>query len=324
MLTRRTTLGLLLASPLTTGAFAQTPYPNQPVKMIVTFSPGGPADIVGRLVARLLGDRLKQSFVVENRTGATGTIGLAALAQSKPDGYTLGIAAGGALTMLPHLMAKMPFDVQKDFQPITVVMTVPQVLAVRKTLGVKTVADLIALARKQPGKISYGSSGHGASLHLATELFRLRAGGIDIVHVPYRGVAPALTDLMGGQIDMLFGDIPVMLPQIQGGTVVPLAVTAKARAPVLPNVPTMAEAGVENCEAESFYGLMAPAGLPADRVALLLSTLTKALAEPEAKRVLVEQGGNIVANTPDEFRTYMAAETKKWGEVVRLAKITMQ
>lgn len=324
MLTRRTTLGLILASPLTTSAFAQAPYPNQPVKMIVTFSPGGPADIVGRLVARLLGDRLKQSFVVENRTGATGTIGLAALAQSKPDGYTLGIAAGGALTMLPHLMAKMPFDVQKDFQPITVVMTVPQVLAVRKNLGVKTVAELIALARKQPGKISYGSSGHGASLHLATELFRLRAGGIDIVHVPYRGVAPALTDLMGGQIDMLFGDIPVILPQIQGGTIVPLAVTAKARVPVLSNVPTMAEAGVENCEAESFYGLMAPAGLPADRVALLLSTLTKALTEPEAKRVLVDQGGIIVGNSPDEFRAYIISETKKWGEVVRLAKITMQ
>ena len=324
MLTRRTTLGFLLASPFTANAFAQAPYPNQPVKVIVTFAAGGPADIVGRLVARLLGDRLKQSFVVENRTVATGTIGLAAVAQATPDGYTLGIGAGGALTMLPHLMPKMPFDVQRDFQPITVVMTVPQVLAVRRDLGVKSVAELVDLARKQPGKLSYGSSGHGASLHLATEMFRMRVGNPNIVHIPYRGVAPALTDLMGGQIDMLFGDTPVMLPQIQAGNIVPLAVTAKARVPVLPNVPTMAEAGVEDCEAESFYGVLAPTGLSADRVALLHSTLAKALSEPEAKRVLVDQGGIIVANTPDEFRAFIASETKKWGEVVRLAKITMQ
>jgi tripartite-type tricarboxylate transporter receptor subunit TctC len=325
MLTRRTTLGMLMASPFAATAFAQSSYPGeQPVKLIVTFAAGGTADITGRLVARVLQERLKQSFVVENRTGAGGTIGLGGLAQSKPDGYTLAICAAGAMVMLPHLMPKMPFDVQKDFQPITVVMSVPQVMAIKKDLGVKTVAELIAMAKAKPGMLSYGSAGHGTSLHLATELFRLRAGNLNIQHVPYRGVAPALTDLMGGQIDILFGDIPVLLPQIQAGTILPLAVTARQRAPVLPDVPTMEEAGVKDAEAESFYGVLAPAGLPKDRLALLHSTIVKALEEPETKRILVDQGGIIIGNTPEEFTAYLAAETKKWGEVVRLANIRMQ
>lgn len=324
MLTRRTTLGLLMASPFAGHAFAQGAYPDQPVKIIVTFAAGGTADITGRLVARVLQERLKQTFVVENRSGAGGTIGLGALAQSKPDGYTLAICAAGAMVMLPHLMPKMPFDSQRDFQPITVVMAVPQVMAVKKDLGVKTLAELIALARKKPGTLSYGSAGHGTSLHLATELFRLRAGNLNILHVPYRGVAPALTDLMGGQIDILFGDIPVLLPQIQAGTIVPLAVTARQRVSVMPNVPTMEESGVKDAEAESFYGVLAPAGLPKDRLALLHATLVKALAEPDIKRILVDQGGIIVGNTPEEFAAYITAESKKWGEVVRLANIRMQ
>lgn len=324
MLTRRTTLGLLMASPFAGQAFAQGTYPEQPVKIIVTFAAGGTADITGRLVARVLQERLKQSFVVENRTGAGGTIGLGGLAQSKPDGYTLAICAAGAMVMLPHLMPKMPFDSQRDFQPITVVMAVPQVMAIKKGLGVTTVAELVAMAKSKPGALSYGSAGHGTSLHLATELFRLRAGNLNIQHVPYRGVAPALTDLMGGQIDILFGDIPVLLPQIQAGTIVPLAVTARQRVAVLPNVPTMEEAGVKDAEAESFYGVLAPAGLPKDRLALLHSTLVKAFAEPETKRILVDQGGIIVGNTPEEFAAYIAAESKKWGEVVRLANIRMQ
>lgn len=323
MLTRRATIGAVLMSPWAAGVFAQGRYPDQPVKMIVTFPAGGPADFTGRVVARVLQDRLKASFVVENRTGAAGTIGLGALAQSKPDGYTLAVSASGALTMLPHLMQKMPFDVQRDFEPITIVMSVPQVLSVRKGLGVTSVAELIALAKKQPGRITYGSSGHGTSLHLAAELFKMRAGGINILHVPYRGVAPALTDLMGGQIDMLFGDIPVMLPQIQAGTIVPLAVTAQERAAVLPNIPTMAEAGVKDAEAQTFYALLAPAGLSANLVRLLHSTLVAALAEPETRRILLDQGGIVVGNTPEECRAYMAAESRKWAEVVRLAGVQM-
>lgn len=325
MLTRRTALAALGLLPLASGiAPAQERYPSQPVKLIVPFPAGGPTDLIGRLVARLLQDHLGASFIVENRTGAAGTIGLGALAQSPPDGYTLAISASGALVMLPHLMPKMPFDSVKDFTPITVITSVPQVLTIRKGLGVKTVGELVAMAKARPGKVSFGTSGHGTSLHLAAELFRLRAGKIDIVHIPYRGVAPALTDLMGGQIDMLFGDIPVMLPQIKAGTIVPLAVTAKTRSPVLPDVPTMAEAGVADAEAETIYALLAPAGLPAERVDLLHRTLVKALREPEAARVIADQGGILVANSPEESRTYIAAESRKWAEVVRLAQVTMQ
>ena len=329
MLTRRSALRFAMAGPVLTNpwvasALAQERYPDQPVKLIVTFPPGGPADITGRLVARVLGDRLRQSFVVDNRTGASGTIGLGALAQSRPDGYTLAIGAGGALTMLPHMMAKMPFDVQRDFQPITLVMSVPQVLSVRRNLGVKTLDELLEMARARPGKISYGSSGHGASLHLATELFKLRVGGLDIIHIPYRGVAPALTDLMGGQIDMLFGDIPVMLPQIQAGTIVPLAVTAKERAVVLPNIPTMLELGIKDAEAESFYGLLGPAGMAADRVRILHDALAGALREPETRKILIDQGGIVVGNTPEEFAAYIVAENRKWGDVIRLANVSMQ
>jgi tripartite-type tricarboxylate transporter receptor subunit TctC len=323
MLTRRSALGLVAMSPWAS-AFAQSGYPNQPVKIIVTFAAGGTADITGRLVARVLQERLKQSFVVENRAGAGGTIGLGAVAQAKPDGYTLGICAAGAMVMLPHLMQKMPFDSLRDFQPISLVMTVPQVLAVKKDLGIKTVAELVALAKQKPGTVSYGSAGHGTSLHFATELFKLRAGNLNILHVPYRGVAPALTDLMGGQIDMLFGDIPVLLPQIQAGTIVPLAVTALKRAEVLPNVPTMAEAGVKDAEAESFYGVAGPAGLPKEILGLLHSNIAGALAEPDIRRVLIDQGGVAVGNTPEEFTAYIAAENKKWGEVARLANIRME
>lgn len=325
MLTRRTALGALGLVPLSVAvAPAQQRYPSQPVKLIVPFPAGGPTDLIGRLVARLLQDHLGASFIVENRTGAAGTIGLGALAQSQPDGYTLAISASGALVMLPHLMPKMPFDSEKDFTPVTVITAVPQVLTVRKDLGVKTVGELVAMAKARPGKVSFGTSGHGTSLHLAAELFRLRAGKIDIVHIPYRGVAPALTDLMGSQIDMLFGDIPVMLPQIKAGTIVPLAVTARMRSPVLPDVPTMAEAGVADAEAETIYALLAPAGLPADRVALLHATLAKALREPEATRVIADQGGLLVATTPAESRTYIATESRKWAEVVRLADVKMQ
>lgn len=324
MLTRRVATGLLLAAPWAARAYAQARYPDQPVKLIIPFPAGGPTDIVGRHVARIFEERLKAPFVVDNRGGAGGTIGMGVLAHAKPDGYTLAISASGALAMLPHLVPKMPFDSERDFEPITLVMTVPQVLAVRKGLEVKNVQDLIALAKTKPGKVTYGSSGYGTSLQFAAELFKLRAGNINVLHVPYRGVAPALTDLMGGQIDMLFGDIPVMLPQIKVGTITPLAVTAEQRVVALPDVPTMVESGVKDAEAQTFYVLIAPAGVPADRIKLLYTTLVQALAEPEIRKILADQGGIVVGDTPEECRAFLAAEYKKWGEVARLANIQMQ
>jgi tripartite-type tricarboxylate transporter receptor subunit TctC len=325
MLTRRSMLGALMGAPLTPHfagtANAQAGYPDRAVKIIVPFPPGGPADITGRLVAQALGDRLTgATFVVENRTGAGGTIGLGALAQSRPDGYTLGVGAGGALTMMPQLQ-RVPYDALHDFQPLTIVIALPQVLTVSKTLPVRTVAELVALARKKPGEITYGSSGIGASLHLATELFKLRVGGLDIVHVPYRGVMPALTDLMGGQIDILFGDLSPMLPQIRAGTIVPIAVAARERAALLPDVPTMRECGVADAEAESFYGILAPASLPKELTSLLHKALVGSLAEPALQRQVVDQGGVVVGNTPEEFQAYIVSETKKWGDVIRLANV---
>lgn len=328
MLTRRMVVGGLMGAPLLTSlsteAFAQAQYPNRPVTIIVPFAAGGPADISGRIIAQALGDRLKGgSFIVENRSGASGTIGLGALAKSKPDGYTLAIGAGGALTMIPHLISRLPYNAQSDFQPITVLMIVPLMLAVRKTLPVKNVKELVELARKQPGKLTFGSSGIGTSQHLTTELFKLRVGGIDIVHVPYRGVAPALTDLMGGQIDIMFGDASAMLAQIQSGDIKALAVAAKERLMVLPDVPTLRESGVSDAEAESFYGLLGPAGLPKELVTTIRNALLESIKDPAVKQQIVSQGGFAVVNTPEDFSSYILAETKKWGEVIRLAGVTM-
>ncbi|WP_426954789.1 Bug family tripartite tricarboxylate transporter substrate binding protein [Muricoccus radiodurans] len=298
-------------------------YPDQPVRVIVPFPPGGPADIVGRLLARALGEQFNASFVVENRAGAGGVIGVEAVAKARPDGHTLGIGSSGALSVLPNLMPRMPYDVARDIQPISIAIAVPQALCVNKDLPVRTVAELIARIRAQPGRLSFSSSGNGNSLHLAAELFRHRAGGLDIVHVPYRGAAPALTDLVSGQVQMMFGDVPVMLPQIQSGAIRALAVTAAERSPALPDVPTMTEAGVPGVESESYYGLIAPTGIPADRLAALHAAVVAALRNPATRDPLLAQGGRLIGNTPAEFAAYIRSEGEKWGEVIRLSGATL-
>lgn len=300
-------------------ARAQGRYPDQPVRVIVPFPPGGPADIVGRLLARALGEHFNASFVVENRSGAGGVIGVEAVAKARPDGYTLGIGSSGALSVLPNLMSRMPYDVARDIQPISIAIAVPQVLAVNPSVPVRTVAELVAFARANPGRLSFGSSGSGNSLHLAAELFRARAGGIDIVHIPYRGAAPALTDLVSGQVQMMFGDVPVMLPQIQAGAIRALAVTSAERSSALPDVPTMTEAGVAGVESESFYGLIGPAGMPADRLAALHAAVTSALRQPATRQSLLDQGGRLIGNTPTEFAAYIRSEGEKWAEVIRFS-----
>jgi tripartite-type tricarboxylate transporter receptor subunit TctC len=310
---------MVVAAGTGTRARAQGRYPDQPVRVIVPFPPGGPADIVGRLLARALGERFGQSFVVENRAGAGGVIGVEAVARARPDGTTLGIGSSGALSVLPNLMPRMPYDVQRDIQPISIVISVPQVLAVNPAVPARNVGELVELAKRRPGSLTFGSSGSGNSLHLAAELFRARAGGIELVHVPYRGAAPALTDLVAGQVQMMFGDVPVMLPQIQAGAIRPLGVTSAARSPALPDVPTMAEAGVPGVESESFYGLIAPAGLAADRVATLHGAVKAALDNPTMRQPLLEQGGRLIGNTPEEFAAYIRSEAEKWGEIIRIA-----
>lgn len=322
MLTRRgfTTLATAAgAGLLGHAARGQGRYPDQPVRLIVPFPAGGPADIVGRLLAQALREQFKQSFVVENRAGAGGVVGVEAVAKAPPDGATLGIASSGALSVLPTLMPRMPYDVQRDIQPISVAIIVPQVLAVHPSVPARSVAELVELAKRRPGSLTFASAGNGSSLHLAAELFRARAGGIELVHVPYRGAAPALTDLVAGHVQMMLGDLPGMLPHIQAGAIRALGVTAAERAPVLPDVPTLAEAGVAGVESETYYGLIAPAGLPADRIATLHAAMKTALQNPATRQPLQDQGGRVVGNTPEEFAAYIRAEAAKWAEVIRFS-----
>jgi tripartite-type tricarboxylate transporter receptor subunit TctC len=326
MLTRRHSLALLAAgcaAPLAPKlAQAQSPFPDQPVKMIVPFAPGGPADIIARILGQGMSARLGQPVVVDSRSGAGGAVGVESAARSRPDGLTTVLASTGALVVLPHLMQRMAYDAQKDLAPITHVLSVPQILVVKKGRGLDTVAALVARAKREPGKLTFGSAGNGSSLHLAGELFRLRTG-IEITHIPYRGAAPAMTDLLAGTIDMILADVPVVLSHVRSGEVLALAVTADQRAPILPEVPTMAEAGAPGVISETWYALFAPAGVPPDRIARLHDAAAAALQDGDVRRALAEQGGQIVGSTPEQLAAFMVSENKKWGELVRLAHVTM-
>ncbi|MBO1076856.1 Bug family tripartite tricarboxylate transporter substrate binding protein [Roseomonas marmotae] len=326
MLTRRHSLALLAAgcaAPLwSSAARAQGSFPDQPVKMIVPFAPGGPADIIARIIGQVMGTKLGQPVVVDSRSGAGGAVGVEAAARSRPDGLTTVLASTGALVVLPHLMPRMAYDAQKDLAPITHVLSVPQILVVKKGRGMASVADVVAQARQQPGKLTFGSAGNGSSLHLAGELFKLKAG-IDITHVPYRGAAPAVTDLLAGTIDMILADVPVVLPHIRSGEVLALGVTAEQRAPILPEVPTMAEAGAPGVVSQTWYALFAPAGTPADRIAKLHDAAAAALQDNDVRRSLADQGGQVVGSAPEQLAAFMVSENKKWGELVKLANVTL-
>ncbi|MCQ4159999.1 tripartite tricarboxylate transporter substrate binding protein [Roseomonas sp. GC11] len=321
MITRRQGLALLGAG-LACPALAQPGFPDQPVKLIVPFAAGGPADLVARLLGQAMGPRLQQPVVVDSRSGAGGMLGVEAAARSRPDGLTLVLASTGALVILPQLMPRMAYDAQKDLAPLLHVISVPQVLVVRRARGITTAQALVAEARKQPGRLTYGSAGNGSSLHMAGELFRLRAG-LDITHVPYRGAAPAVTDLLGGTIDMLLADIPVVLPHLRGGELVPLALTAPERAAVLPEVPTMAEVGLPGVLSDTWYALFAPAGTPPERLAILHRAAAASLEDPELRRALAEQGGMVAGGTPQQLAALLVSERAKWGEVIRTAGIRL-
>jgi tripartite-type tricarboxylate transporter receptor subunit TctC len=232
------------------------------------------------------------------------------------------LASTGALVALPHMMPRMPYDPLRDLSPVSLVVAVPHLLVVGPRVQARTVAELLALARRQPGKLTYGSAGNGSSPHLAGELFRLRAG-LDLVHVPYRGAAPAVTDLLAGQIDIMVADLPVLLPHVRGGAVKALAVAAPGRSAALPEVPTTAEAGLPDVESGTWYGLLAPAGTPPDQIGALRLALAAALKDAETRRALLELGGTVVGNTPEEFAAFLREETAKWGGVIRAAQIRM-
>ncbi len=321
MITRRLAL-TAAAAAAASPAMAQA-YPDQAIRLIIPFPPGGPADLIARLIGARMGEKLGRPMVVESRSGAGGTIGVDAAAKARPDGYTLVLASTGVMVILPHLMPTMPYDPLRDLAPIGLVLAVPQVLAIAPGLPANTVGELVALARARPGTLAYGSAGTGSSLHLAGELFRLRAG-IDITHVPYRGAAPAVTDLLAGRIQMLLADVPILLPQVRGGTLRALAVTGRERSDVLPDLPTMAEAGLPGVVSETWYGLLGPAGIPPDRMATLQAALAAALREPETRQALVAQGGRIADMDAAGFAAFIRADHAKWGEIVRTAGIRME
>ena len=323
MLTRRAAVGaVLLACSIGIWTGRAQGFPDQPVRLIVPFAAGGPADTVARLIGRVMGERLGQPVVVDSRSGAGGVVGVEAAARSRPDGQTVVLAGTGALVALPHMMPRMPYDPVGDLAPISLVLTVPHLLVVSPRVPARTLQDLLALARRRPGQLTFGSAGNGSTPHLAGELFRLRAG-LDLVHVPYRGAAPAVTDLLAGQVDMILADVPVLLPHIRGGALRALAIAAPERSAALPELPTMAEAGLPDVVSGTWYGLLAPAGTPPDRIEVLRQSLVAALADAETRRALLEQGGDVVGGTPDEFAAFLRRETAKWGEVIRAAQIKM-
>ena len=296
-------------------AFAQA-YPTHSIRLVVPFPAGGTTDILARAAAQKLSESLGQAVVVDNRPGAAGNIGADLVAKSAPDGYTLLMGTVGTHAINPSLYAKMPYDHVKDFVPVVLVAGVPNVLAVYPAFPVNSVAELIALAKAKPGTINFASSGSGTSIHMSGELFKSMAG-VDMTHVPYKGSAPALTDLMGGQVQIMFDNLPSALPLIKAGKLRAIAVTSLKRAPALPDVPTISESGLPGFEASSWFGVLAPAGTPAPIVAKINADVNKWLQSPEAREQMLAQGANAAGGTPEQFAAHIRAETEKWAKVVK-------
>ena len=295
-------------------AHAQT-YPVKPVRIIVPFPPGGGTDIVARAVAQKLGEALEQTFVVDNRGGAGGTIGSEAAAKSAPDGYTLGVATSSTHGVAPSLYPKLGYDPVKDFAPVTLVATTPFVLVVHPALPVRSIKELIALAKAQPGKLNYGSAGNGSSNHLTVEMFNMMTN-VRMTHVPYKGSGPALVDLMGGQVDLMINDMSSLLNFVNSGKLRALAVTSGGRNASLPGIPTIAES-LPGYEAEAWYGVLAPARTPQPIVTRLYEEIVKAMRNTDLKDRLKAQGLDGIANTPQEFLAYMQRDIAKWAKVVK-------
>jgi tripartite-type tricarboxylate transporter receptor subunit TctC len=302
------------ALPWPFGASAQD-YPTRPIRLIVPFPAGGPSDLFGRILGIKLTEGLGQQVVVENRSGVGGVTGVDVVARSAPDGYTIGLSSAGALSIIPFMMSKMPFDWQKDLALLTLVARVPEVLVVNPALKVATLKDLVEQARADPGKLNFGSSGSGSISHMAVELLKTEAH-IDLVHVPYRGAAPAVTDLLGGQVQMTVFDVPVLLPHIRSGALKALAVTSHTRSASLPEVPTTAEAGFPSVLSDNWYGLVAPGATPPGILNKIHTAATAALRSDDLKAQYAKQDAVAAPTTPAEFVAFVTAEQAKWKEVV--------
>jgi tripartite-type tricarboxylate transporter receptor subunit TctC len=294
-------------------------YPNKPIRLIVPFPPGGPNDIIARVIGQRMSELIKQPVLIDNRGGQAGVLGTDAVAKSNPDGYTIGIVSASALAISPT-MEKVAYEVARDFAPITLVATVPEMLVVASNVPATNMAELVALAKAQPGKLNFASAGVGGLPHLAGELFKLTAK-VDIVHVPYRGAAPAINDLLGQQVQMTFLDLPVLLPHIAAGTLRPIALGAREHAPTAQDVPTTAEVGMPDLLIENWYGMIAPAKTPEAIVAALNRIANQAMADPGVKQKLADQGLTLAGDSPEHFRRFIEAETTKWAKVIRDAGV---
>ena len=323
MIRRRSALSLLAGAACAPAVFAQGAWPNKPVRIVVPFAAAGTTDILARALAPELQRAFGQPFVVDNKPGAGGNTGSAEVAKSAPDGYTLLMGTVGTHAINPSLYEKMPYDAKRDFVPITLMAGVPNVLVVNpataQRYGINSVADLTRVARANPGRLNVASSGNGTSIHLSAELYKSLTGTF-MVHFPYRGSGPALIDLMAGNVDLMFDNLPSSMPHIRSGRLKALAVTSAARSSALPDVPTVAEAGgpaLKEFEASSWFGLLAPAGTPADIVNRIQQETAKALATPAMRERLQSQGAIPSGNTPTEFARLIDAETRKWAPVVK-------
>ena len=312
-------IGVAASFFLAPGALAHS-SPEKPVRMVVPFPPAGGADIVGRAVATPLAAALGQPVVVDNRAGADGQIGASQVAKSPPDGYTLLVGSTGPMVISPALETRMPYDTVRDFTPVTQLTTQPIALVIHPSLPAHTVAQFVALAKSRPGALNYGSAGVGNGTHLAAEIFA-SVTGIRMVHVPYKGTGPAVNDLVGGHVQVIFSSLPVMLGQINAGRLRALAVGNDKRMPMLPNVPTMTEAGVKGFDASSWYGLFVPAGTPSGIVTRLNTEVVKILRGADIRDVLLAQGAQPVGTTSDQLAAHIKTELVKWQKAVRAAGV---
>ena len=316
------TYAVLLSCSLAASAAAQ-PYPSKPIHLIVPFAPGGGNDNVARLVGKRAGESLGKPIVVDNRPGAGGVVGADAAAKSPPDGYTLFLGGVGSHALNPNLIKNLPYDPIKDFAPVTLLAQAPLVLVVHPTVPARNIAEFIAYARKNPGKLNFASNGNGSSSQLAAVMFDSMAGA-DMVHVPYKGLSPALTDLLSGDVQVMFSSVVAIVPHIRAGKVRALAVTGKKRLALLPELPTLAESGLKGYEASSWYGILAPAGTPREVVARLSAEFSKAVKQPEVTKNLLAEGAEPVGGTPEEFAAHIRGEMNRLGKVIREAKITLE
>jgi tripartite-type tricarboxylate transporter receptor subunit TctC len=311
---------LMLGLATTTAALAQA-WPSKPVTLLVPFPPGGSTDMIARTLGPKLQDKLGGSFIVDNKAGAGGTVGAALVKRAAPDGYTLFVSSLGPLVIGPHLIKAVPYDALKDFDYITVAVQAPNILVVPAASPHKSVADVLAFHKAHPGKMSFASAGNGTSDHLTAELFWQMTGTTGL-HIPYKGGAPAMSDLLGGQVDATFMNINTGLPNIKGGKLRALAITSSKRSPLLPEVPTLEELGIKGSTVYSWQAVAAPKGLPADIKAKLHEAIVAGLNDPAVKTKLLDLGFEIVANTPEQFTAFQAAEFARWKKVIELGRIT--